>query len=164
MKAQDLAQYIINHSNKRFSNLELQKIMYFVVLKHYKDTGEYLLDENFEAWQFGAIVYDVYLFYRDYGANSIDRTNENIEIEDSIKQRVDFVLSKLSNYTYWDLVDMLHAKGGAWERTYTAEKKGVIPRELIKKETHIIDKMGMKLKESTIKHNSNVLFTHYCQK
>ena len=102
MKAQDLAQYIINHSNKGISNLELQKILYFVVLKHYKDTGEYLLDENFEAWQFGAIVYDVYLFYRDYGANSIDKTNENIEIEDSIKQRVDFVLSKLSNYNHWD--------------------------------------------------------------
>lgn len=151
MKAQDLAQYIINHTNKGVSNLELQKIMYFVVLKHYKDTGEYLLDKDFEAWQFGAIVYDVYLFYRDYGANSIDKTNENIEIDNSIKQRVDFVLSKLSNYTYWDLVDMLHAKGGAWERTYTAEKKGVIPRELIRSESFIIDQICKEMKRLSVK-------------
>lgn len=141
MKAQDLAQYIINRSSKGISNLELQKILYFVVLKHYKDTGEYLVDENFEAWQFGAIIYSVYMAYRNYGANNIDRTNKSIEIEDSIKQRVDFVLSKLSNYTYWDWIDMLHAKGGAWERTYTAKKRGTIPRELIRSESFIIDQI-----------------------
>ncbi len=147
MKAQDLAQYIINSSKCGISNLELQKILYFVVLKHYKDTGEYLLDENFEAWQFGAIVYDVYLFYRDYGANSIDQTNQSIELEDSIKQRVDFVLSKLSQYSYWDFVGLLHAKGGAWERTYTAEKRGIIPRKLIKSESFIIDQICKEQKE-----------------
>ncbi|WP_289749022.1 Panacea domain-containing protein, partial [Helicobacter bilis] len=141
MKAKVLAQYIINRSNKGISNIELQKILYFVVLKHYKDIGEYLLDENFEAWQFGAIIYSVYRDYRSYGANSIDKTNENIEIEDSIKQRVDFVLSKLSNYNYWDWVGMLHAKGGAWDITYSKEKKGVIPCELIKKESFIINQI-----------------------
>lgn len=31
MKAQDLAKYIINNSERRVSNLELQKIMYFIV-------------------------------------------------------------------------------------------------------------------------------------
>ena len=81
MKAQDLAQYIINHSSKGIlETLKAPTRCVFCGVKTLTKTGEYLLDKDFEAWQFGAIVYDVYLFYRHYGANSIDKTNENIEI------------------------------------------------------------------------------------
>ena len=138
MKAQDLAKYIINNSERRVSNLELQKIIYFIVLKHYKQAGEYLLDEDFEAWIFGAVIPNLYLKYKSYGANSIDKTSEKIEIEESIRNEIDFVLSKISNYNYWDLVGILHKRGGAWYATYN-KAKGKISRELIEKEAYNMD-------------------------
>lgn len=52
----------------------------------------------------------------------------------------------LAQYIYWDWVGMLHAKGGAWERTYTAEKRVAIPRELIKKESFIINQICKEIK------------------
>lgn len=139
MKAQDLAQYIINNFERCVSNIELQKIMYFVVLKHYKDTGEYLLDEDFEAWLCGAIIHSVYTEYKNYGTSSIDKTDERIELEESIKNRIDFILSICFQYNYWDLVGMFHAKGGAWQTTYNTKQKGKILRELIQKEACNMD-------------------------
>ncbi|WP_143429040.1 type II toxin-antitoxin system antitoxin SocA domain-containing protein, partial [Helicobacter sp. 13S00401-1] len=66
MKALDLAKYIVqltDLSGCKSSNLQLQKIIYFVNLKHIKDKGSFLIDEPFEAWQFGPVVEEVYREY-----------------------------------------------------------------------------------------------------
>ncbi|MFX4243409.1 Panacea domain-containing protein, partial [Aliarcobacter butzleri] len=71
MRAINLANYIINKSidsKKPVSNLQLQKMIYFVNLYYFRLTGAFLLDgEQFEAWQHGPVIPEVYREYATYG-------------------------------------------------------------------------------------------------
>lgn len=136
MKALDLAKYILKTSSVERSNLELQKTLYFVNLAYIKQTGEFLIDEDFEAWRFGPVVRSVYLEYRHYGANSIYRPEEDIKLgfeNDTIKvinDKIEYCAKK----SYWDLVNESHKETGAWYLSYEEDKKNIINKELIKQE------------------------------
>lgn len=74
-----LANYIIKNSKKDLSNLELQKILYFTELAYIKKFDRHLIEDDFEAWQYGPIIKSVYYKYRNYGANSIEKPeNESL--------------------------------------------------------------------------------------
>ena len=73
VNALELAKYILKESSKDLSNLELQKTLYFTELDYIKEFGKSLISNDFEAWQYGPVVRDVYCEYRNYGANSIDK-------------------------------------------------------------------------------------------
>ncbi|MGP1561628.1 MAG: Panacea domain-containing protein [Helicobacteraceae bacterium] len=74
MKAINLAKYVINYSIKMsypVSNLQLQKILYFLNLFFCKKYGDFLIDDNFEAWKYGPVISEVYQEYSIYGGNAI---------------------------------------------------------------------------------------------
>ena len=68
-----VAKYILQNSTKGLSNLELQKTLYFSEINYIKKYKKHLINDDFEAWQFGPVVRKVYYEYRFYGANSIDK-------------------------------------------------------------------------------------------
>ncbi|GAA9871698.1 hypothetical protein VN0651_09900 [Helicobacter pylori] len=45
----ELAKYILKHSNKELSNLELQKTLYFTELDYIKKFDKHLVSDDFEA-------------------------------------------------------------------------------------------------------------------
>ncbi len=45
----ELAQYILKHSNKELSNLELQKTLYFTELDYIKKFDKHLVSDDFEG-------------------------------------------------------------------------------------------------------------------
>lgn len=72
--AMDVANYIVTKANERgqpITHLKLQKILYYVVAKHLKDTGEYLITEPICKWQFGPVVKEVYHTFKTYGSEPI---------------------------------------------------------------------------------------------
>lgn len=133
MKALDLAKYILKNSGKDYSNLELQKILYFVNLAYVRDTGKFLIDEDFEAWKFGAVISDVYLEYKNYGASSIALPPDDIKLNISSgeKEIVDNAIKECGKQSYWQLVEKSHKKGGAWDKSYEENKRNKIDRALI---------------------------------
>lgn len=133
MKALELADYIINTSPKDLSNLELQKTMYFVELDYYKRTGKSLIDEDFEAWDYGPVVPEVYREFRDYGAESIDRTNKRSISEKIQKNIVDSSIERCSQKRPWELVSESHRSDGAWQKTID-KNLVVIDKSLIAEE------------------------------
>lgn len=133
MKALELADYIINTSPKDLSNLELQKTMYFVELDYCKQTGKSLIDEDFEAWDYGPVVPEVYREFRDYGAESIDRTNKMSISEEIQKDIVDSSIKRCSQKRPWELVSESHRNDGAWQKTID-KNLVVIDKELIAEE------------------------------
>lgn len=61
-----LAKYIVTKCVRDccpISNLQLQKILYFIQVDALKTTGEPAFLNNIEAWQFGPVVPEVYYYF-----------------------------------------------------------------------------------------------------
>lgn len=55
------------------SPMKLQKILYFVASEYAKNTGEKLLEEDFETWSTGPVLRSVYNMFKPFGGYSIRR-------------------------------------------------------------------------------------------
>jgi len=152
MKALDLANYIIAKSNefkKPISNLQLQKILYFINLVYLKRTKKFLINNNesFKAWRHGTVNENVYREYAVYGGDKIPTpkdvpilTNEEdgdgVKITSDLAEIIDKKIIKFASLDPWLLVYFNHQEHGAWFRTFKEEGNewGEINRELIKRE------------------------------
>ena len=118
----DIAQYVVNYfirCKKPVTNLKLQKILYFLWIDYFKDNGEYLFNENFEAWVLGPVVPQAYYEFSAYGADIILRFKDVQLNLDEVKIKIlNKILDKYANYSAYELVDMSHKKGGAWAEVY----------------------------------------------
>ncbi|WP_127584831.1 Panacea domain-containing protein [Paenibacillus koleovorans] len=79
MSMKEFAEHVIavaEKSEKRITNLQLQKIMYFAIGDFISEFGitrelKKMYDEPFEAWTYGPVVRSEYFRYRNYGSFSI---------------------------------------------------------------------------------------------
>lgn len=130
MKALEVAKYIVNRSideNKPISNLQLQKILYFSHIDVLKATNEKLVDGQFEAWDYGPVLPDVYNEFSPYGANKLtikEDVSENLdkEIKDIVDKSIDECIKKAP----WELVKESHQKGSPWHKAYKKGEKNII--------------------------------------
>jgi len=134
--AKEIANYIINkcyEENKPVSNLQLQKLLYFMWTDYYRRTGKPLFTDNICAWQLGPVVPGVYYEYCAYGGRPINIKCEtqvmkpDADIMDEIiDQYIDIPVSRLVNQT--------HTRGGAWDFIYAdgAGNRRVIPFDVIR--------------------------------
>ena len=70
MKALDIANaFIVSHADDGFiTNMKLNKLVYFAYATALRD-GVTLFDDEIEAWQYGAVIPEVYsAFSRTYNA------------------------------------------------------------------------------------------------
>ncbi|MBX9195088.1 DUF4065 domain-containing protein, partial [Campylobacter jejuni] len=73
-------------------------------LDYIKKFNEHLIEDEFEAWRYGPVSREVYCEYRNYGANSIDKPEqENLSsILDKDKLDViDNAIKECNKETYW---------------------------------------------------------------
>ena len=123
-KALDVAKYIIDkctRDRKPISNLQLQKILYFIQKECLKN-GTIAFYDDIEAWQFGPVVPDVYYRFCGAGAMPITLTFDSLELESSDKVLFDKVIVDRRNQNPWDLVNETHKEGEAWDRVYQGGK------------------------------------------
>lgn len=133
-KAMDVAKYILSYCTKKdqsISNLQLQKILYYVQVDFFQKTGDELFSDEFEAWQFGPVVPSVYWRYCGHGAAPIRALLMKKTIDDDDAKRIDPIIDEKSVLPPWDLVEETHKKGHAWDLTY---KDGLGNKDIIKKE------------------------------
>lgn len=120
--AMSLAKYIINKcidDDCPVSNLQLQKILYYIQVRFLQATGRVAFDDDIEAWKFGPVVSDVYYKYCGFGASPINIKYQNVEINDeNHKAVVDEVIKAKQNLPPWALVTDTHMPGKAWSRAY----------------------------------------------
>ena len=119
------------------THLKLQKLLYYAQGVHLAITDKKLFDDDFEAWNHGPVVRNVYDTYCVFGRNQIiiPETPENrkivskIENDPEVKNILDLVYDNFSIYTAWQLREMTHKKGSPWEKT---TNNGIIDTDLIK--------------------------------
>nr|DAO52241.1 MAG TPA: hypothetical protein [Caudoviricetes sp.] len=141
MKALEVARYILTKCNKDgqpISNLQLQKMLYYIQYEFLTNYGKPLFDDDFEAWKFGPVIPAVYYEYSHMGAFRIGADYKDYDkilseiSKDEINTLNDIIVDK-RDINAWKLVDNTHKSGKAWDIVF---KNGdgigdVISKELI---------------------------------
>ncbi len=134
--AYEIAKYVVTkctEDNSPISNLQLQKILYFLQIEFLRNRGEQLFVDDFEAWQFGPVVPDVYYKFCGFGAMKI-HMNYDTDIEEQVKLFINPIIAEKRKLNPWDLVDDTHQEGKAWSEIYRdgAGNHNIIPKDLIR--------------------------------
>lgn len=120
-KALDLAKYIItkcSEDGKPISNLQLQKILFYIQKEYLVQTGMPAFLDRIEAWQYGPVVPVVYSRFCGYGARPIQTKFFDISINDTTI--IDKVLIEKRSMDPWKLVAETHRENGAWAKVFNA--------------------------------------------
>jgi uncharacterized phage-associated protein len=133
-----LSTYIVSKcikDNSPISNLQLQKILYYIQRDFLKN-GAIAFSDDIEAWQFGPVVPNVYYRYCGFGSMPITNIAETSDccIDSQDIQRIDTIVEEKRLLYPWDMVKETHRIGGAWAQVYQngMGNHQVIPVELIK--------------------------------
>lgn len=132
--ARDVANYIVKECSDHdlsITNLQLQKILYYIQVHFLQNENRALFSDDIEAWQFGPVVRDVYDQYSTFGSMDLyEIETPDVDLtEDEQRVIMDITRKKLKLRT-WQLVEETHEEGRAWARIY---KDGIGNR-------HVIDK------------------------
>ena len=150
-KVLDVCRHVINYSNKYdygISNLKLQKVLYFIQVYFLITKKDHTpcFDEKIEAWDFGPVVPEAYLEYKQYGSGDIpiiksfiilDKDNvwnskrvkfEDTAISDDDKSLIDKVVDKFADYSATELVSLTHRQS-PWIDAYTPYQNNEITIE-----------------------------------
>lgn len=135
--AMDIARYAVARRyehGRPISNLQLQKILYFLQFVYAGKTGSLLFPDQFEAWPYGPVVRDVYVEFSNCGGFPI-KQNFDITVDSTIGPFLDAGIDTLAEKSPWDLVRISHAEGSPWDIVFNKEgrHKGIISNELILK-------------------------------
>ncbi|KQE67359.1 Panacea domain-containing protein, partial [Acinetobacter baumannii] len=150
--AMDIANFIIYYANNDENNLtnyaltplKLQKILYYVSAEYFKKFGERLFSEDFQKWQYGPVVKDVYHEFKSFGFHHIAKPKATLEIDSSLSVnfiRKDFdsdslltdsnfmevaenVINKYMPWKAFDLVERTHSEV-AWKDFESDIMKGI---------------------------------------
>lgn len=135
--ALDVAEYVLCYCEqtlmKPITNLQLQKILYYIQGRYIAQYGEPLFDNDMEAWSYGPVIPDVYYEYKKFISDpivgirpKIDNLFEVNEIE-LIQSEVDLRY----RMDVWELVRRTHNED-PWVKNYKPGLKEEIPiRDLV---------------------------------
>jgi uncharacterized phage-associated protein len=138
----DVAREVCRQSNWTVSNLALQKIIYITEMFYLGRNGgtEALIRENFEAWDYGPVVPELYRKVKPFGGGPVRdvffdaQPLTDPKKETLVREACEELLGKRPGY----LVALTHDKDGAWAKHYMPGVKGiVIPRKDILAEYQI---------------------------
>lgn len=114
------------------SPMKLQKILYFVASEYQKQTGRQLLEDKFQTWTHGPVIYGVYDEFRSFSRANIKRFARNAEGEalkidefwdPDLRECLDRVWAATKNKGAIELSKLTHAENSAWDRAYQKESQ-----------------------------------------
>lgn len=135
--ANQIAIYIVNYCNEKgfdITNLRLQKLLYFVQASFFSRYKKPCFSDDFEAWEFGPVVAEIYHKYKFFGSRQILFFPFWIETEgQEINKNDEIVISKvldyLEPYPTMQLVDISHHQD-PWMKARESDSK-IISKESI---------------------------------
>jgi len=139
LNALTLAKYIVTKCTTDhcpISNLQLQKILYYIQVYFLKNAGGPVFSDEIEAWKFGPAVPEVYYYFCGFGSMPIEidyKTSLDINA-DAIKS-IDCIVTDKREKEPWDLVEDTHAEGKPWKKIFGNGEgnKHVISTDLMRK-------------------------------
>lgn len=129
VSALQAAKYLCEESGWTLTNLKLQKILYLAHLIYMgRNNGQRLIRENFEAWDYGPVIPELYHVVKIFGSREIKNIFRGYgDIPDGTeKQILNEALDSLITVSSGRLVDATHSPNGAWRASYIPGEKGII--------------------------------------
>jgi uncharacterized phage-associated protein len=138
----DAAKTLGHFSDWSLSNLQMQKILYIAHMFYMGKHGEPLVDERFQAWDYGPVLPKLYEKIKFYGREPVKDVFYNSEIKKDCKEGniIRDAATALKDAKPGVLVSYTHKHNGAWEKNYLpGERFVVIPNEDIISEYRMIE-------------------------
>lgn len=133
-----VAKKLCEARNWKVSNLELQKMLYISQVLHLGIYDHHLFRGDFQAWDYGPVVPDIYHRFKMFGNKPVQAwAFPAIEEECSDEENgfIDAVSKLLSDLKPFQLVNLTHRKGTAWENVYVPGAKNTyISEDAMKQE------------------------------
>ncbi len=122
------AQRICEIGNWKITNLALQKTLYLTHMYHLGYHGAPLVNEAFEAWDYGPVLPDLYRRVAMFGAKPIqDIFRLDEDCEGSLELgTINAVAPGLVSRPPAELVSITHWTQGAWAKNYRPNLRGII--------------------------------------
>lgn len=139
VNAVELSDYVVSkcyEDDCPISNITLQNILY-IIQEYFLSCGMIAFYDDFEAWNFGAVIPNSYYRYCGFGAMPITHSYvDKLDIQDKYKNYIDLIVKTYRNYEPHDLMKMMTFDGGAWDYVYDngSGNKRCIPIKLIQKD------------------------------
>lgn len=118
------------------SNLQLQKILYFVQVDFLKNTGRPIFSDQIEAWRFGPVVPNAYYEFCCFGGMAIPDIPRGpyANLLEKEEIRLSGLVNEKRKLSAWEMVEQTHREDGAWYRVYNKGKgnRMVISLDLIR--------------------------------
>lgn len=136
--ALSVAEYIVSKCCREkcpISNLQLQKILYYIQVVFLRELGYPCFVEDVEAWKFGPVVRVAYNNYCGYGAMPIyELVCDNQIFSQEEKNIVDRIVEEKRVLKPWQMVSDTHAEGKAWAKVFRNGEgdKHIIAKDLLK--------------------------------
>lgn len=133
---------------KTISPMKLLKLVYFAHGWYLAFTGQPLIQERVEAWQYGPVISTLYHEFKKFGNDPITEEAEDVRVEGGkitpFTPRIDDenlgkaliakVWQNYGQYSAGQLSSATHQEGTPWAQIYKpGERSLVIPDEVIKK-------------------------------
>lgn len=132
-KAESVANYVIAYGMKighPVSNLQLQKILYYIQVHFLKKKGIPFFKDEIEAWQFGPVIPTVFYQYAAWGPAPITMfKTQKIDLEQEEKKDLEQIVKEKAVFSLLEIVADTHKKGKAWDLYYKVNKRNVIPKK-----------------------------------
>lgn len=159
LEKQELVNYLITkhkekHPKTQISPIKLQKGLYLLyafwggkmrsarLLDGFEDTmvemkfsyNEDLFEASFEAWAYGPVDKEVYIWFKNLSKDDYDKIYCPIlHIDEIIIGYIDDLIHKILNTNDFILIDIAQ-EDECWKQVYDSTKKNKIDNELIKRE------------------------------
>lgn len=117
------------YSNWNLSNLQMQKILYLAHMFFMgRNQGEPLINENFEAWDYGPVIPSLYHEVKFFGNSKIKDIFFHTTINETSKESkiIKEAVTAFGNAPPAKLVAITHNEEGAWAKHYVQNAKGIV--------------------------------------
>lgn len=118
-----------------FTPLKLQKLLFYIQGWYAANRGRRLIQEDFEAWQYGPVVPAVYRHFSGFGSDNLLDSSNNITVSTSPSPQLDqdilAVLQYYGRMTPFELVSRTHREQ-VWRDHYYVDGSHVMPYEEIR--------------------------------
>lgn len=102
-------------------------MLYFLDIFYLIDKQKRLIDENFQAWQYGPVIPEVYQCYAMNAAYPINiRETIKEEFPNDYSSYLYGFIDKLARMKPWDLVSFSHRPNQPWFKAYKEGKKKLL--------------------------------------
>jgi uncharacterized phage-associated protein len=144
---------LAKRDGRKLTPMQLQKLVYFAYGWYLAITGERLLNERVEAWQWGPVIPSLYSEFKPYGSGPITelaadywfqgpkltfqypRISSDDPVKDEFTRKVIAKVWEIyGKYSGIQLSTMTHAANSPWRQSYDENVRGTdIPDDVIKR-------------------------------